>query len=351
MRAYTPGKQPTEIGWVKLNTNEAPYGPSPRAVEAISKAAGRLGRYPPPTSAPLREALARKHGLSARQVIVGNGSDDLLNLLFRAYSGPDIPAGLISPCYSLYPVLAAAQETPLKTLRFTRDFQLPLEAIAESGVNLFFLTSPNAPTGVGFSTEEIRRLAKAFPGLLVVDEAYAAFAPENAAELVRERENVAVVRTFSKSHALAGLRVGYLLASESVIAMLDRVRDSYNVDLLAQVGALAALEDEAYYAPRIAGVIEAREALAKEFRERGWFVYPSRANFLFAEPRQGEEAPSRELASELFQHLLARRVLVRAFPADALTASFLRFTMGTAEENQLLLEAIDSWMSLPAKPA
>jgi histidinol-phosphate aminotransferase len=185
LHAYTPGLQPTEPGWVKLNTNECPYPPSPRVAEAILREVGPEGAslrlYPDPTSAALRAAVAKLHGLVASQVCIGNGSDDILNLLVRCYCGPGADAGFTLPSYSLYPVLIGIQDGAATRIPFDRTMRLPVEEIASSGANIFFLTSPNAPTGVGFPNSEFERILQSFRGILVVDEAYAPFADENMA--------------------------------------------------------------------------------------------------------------------------------------------------------------------------
>ncbi|MDE3084368.1 MAG: aminotransferase class I/II-fold pyridoxal phosphate-dependent enzyme, partial [Verrucomicrobiota bacterium] len=279
LHAYTPGLQPGEPGWVKLNTNENPYPPSPRVVEALRREIGADGAalrlYPNPASAPLRAALARAHGVESENVFVGNGSDDVLNLLVRCFVEPgrarpsfaeasEGEAGFTLPSYSLYPVLVEIQDGRSQAIEFDRSMKLPLEKIAASKAKAFFLTSPNAPTGVGFANAEIEKILAVFRGILIVDEAYAAFARENAAPLLAKQPRLIVTRTFSKSHSLAGIRVGYALAHPDVIGLLDRVKDSYNVSRLAQVAGLAALEDPGYYAPLVRRV--------KATRDRVWRI-------------------------------------------------------------------------------
>jgi histidinol-phosphate aminotransferase len=252
LHAYTPGLQPTEPGWVKLNTNECPYPPSPRVAEALRREIGEDGAslrlYPDPKSIPLRRAVAQAHGLREENVCIGNGSDDILNLLVRCYCGGEAAAGFTWPSYSLYPVLVGIQDGRTLVVEFDRTMALPAAKIAASRASVFFLTSPNAPTGVGFSNGEIEGLLQSFGGLLVVDEAYAPFAREDAISLLERHPRLVVVRTLSKALALAGIRVGYALARPEVIDLLDRVRDSYNVSRLSQAAALAALGDPDYYA-------------------------------------------------------------------------------------------------------
>jgi histidinol-phosphate aminotransferase len=349
LHAYTPGLQPGETGWVKLNTNECPYPPSPRVAAAITAEVGdgsRLRLYPNPEARALRETVARVHGhrLTAANVCIGNGSDDILNLLVRAYCGSGYDAGWLQPSYSLYPVLVAIQDGVLRTVPFDRSMRLPVEAIANSGAQLFFLTSPNAPTGVGFSRDEIAAVLERFPGLLVVDEAYAPFASEDAAPLLTKYPNLLIARTLSKAHALAGIRVGYALGHPDVIGMLDRVRDSYNVNRLSQAAAIAALEDIDYYAGIITKVRQTRDYYAQVWAERGWFVYPSQTNFLFVEVRNAKGECGAAVARSSYDFLYRNKVLVRYFGNHALTESFLRITVGTDEEMMTLDETLQSWL-------
>jgi histidinol-phosphate aminotransferase len=356
LHAYTPGLQPTEPGWVKLNTNECPYPPSPRVAEALRREIGEDGAslrlYPNPASVALRRAVAKLHGLREENVCIGNGSDDILNLLVRCYCGPEAAAGFTWPSYSLYPVLVGIQDGRTRVIEFDRSMRLPVERIAASGASIFFLTSPNAPTGVGFSAAEIEALLQAFGGLLVVDEAYAPFAREDAIPLLARHPRLVVVRTLSKAFALAGLRVGYALAHPEIIGLLDRVRDSYNVNRLSQAAALAALGDGDYYAGLISRIRETRDRCRREWSEkRGWFTYPSEANFLFTEPRDAQGRTGPAVAKSAYDFLCARRVLVRHFPSHALTAPFLRISIGTDGDMLVLNESLDAWQQAAAPNA
>jgi histidinol-phosphate aminotransferase len=349
LHAYTPGFQPSETEWVKLNTNECPYPPSPRVAQAIrdmlSDDGDALRLYPSPTSAPLREQIARIHDLDTTNVIVGNGSDDILNLLVRVFGDPKAPIGFTLPSYSLYPVLIGIQDGGTDIIDFDRSMRLPVEKIAASSARAFFLTSPNAPTGVGFSNDEIEQVLKTFSGILVVDEAYAPFAEENATELLARYSNLVVVRTLSKAHALAGIRLGYALASAETIGLLDRVRDSYNVNRLSQVAGAAALSDLDYYVGIIGKIKRTRDYWATEWASKDWFIYPSSANFLFVEPRNQAGKVGAEVAAALFEFLKTRRILVRAFPSHTLTASFLRISVGSDDEMLAVEEAFQAWLT------
>jgi len=381
LHAYTPGLQPIEPGWIKLNTNECAYPPSPAVAAAITAELGAgaasLRLYPEPTSAALRAAIAAHHNreasaaapcaaplaLRAENVCVGNGSDDILNLLVRCFCDPVSAsrsatardaagagsaaarrAGFSFPCYSLYPVLVGIAGGQSIEIPFDRSMRLPLEQIAASGASIFFLTSPNAPTGVGFSAAQIEAVLAAYDGLLVVDEAYAPFADENAVALLARHPRLVVVRTFSKAYALAGIRVGYCLAHADVVALLDRVRDSYNVNRLSQAAALAALGDAPYYADVLARIRTTRQTALTHFAARGWFCYPSQANFLFVEPRNARGEAGAAVSQSAYDFLCARRILVRHFPKHPLTAPFLRITVGTDQEMLTLFHTFDEWL-------
>ena len=348
LHAYTPGLQPTDPGWVKLNTNECPYSPSPRVADAIRRELGDDGAslrlYPNPRSSPLRAAVARLHGLVEENVCIGNGSDDILTMLVRAFCGDAAPLGFTVPSYSLYPVLVEIQNGRAEAIELDRAMQLPVERIHGSSARAFVLTSPNAPTGVGFANAELARALEGFRGLFVVDEAYAAFAREHAVPLLARHRQLVVVRTLSKAYALAGIRVGYALADASVIDVLDRVRDSYNVSRLSQAAAIAAIEDHQYFESLVARVVATRDAFMADLTaRRRWFTYESQANFVFTEPvsSRGERGPA--VARSAYEYLFANQVLVRYFPNHPLTASFLRISIGTDAEMAVLRERLDAW--------
>ncbi|MDG2166924.1 MAG: histidinol-phosphate transaminase [Opitutales bacterium] len=346
LHAYVPGKQPQDADWIKLNTNENPYPPSPRVAEAIAKEAGDpLRKYPNPICATLREELAQHFHLpSADWAFVGNGSDEILNLLIRIFCDEEKSAGYMVPSYSLYPVLLAIQNAKQVSVDFDGSMTLPVEEVANCGANLFFLTSPNAPTGVGFTTDTIRSLAEQYEGILVVDEAYGAFAEETAISLVEEFPNLCVTRTFSKSHSLAGMRVGYLLGNPELIDLLDKVRDSYNVNRISQVAGLAALSDVEYYDGLIGKIKETRDRYKKLWEGLGWFSYPSQANLIFTQPvnSRGETGP--EVAKSLFDFLFGEKILVRYFGNDTRTDSFLRISVSSESEMETLNNKIDQWL-------
>jgi histidinol-phosphate aminotransferase len=283
--------------------------------------------------------------LREENVIVGNGSDDILNLIVRTFVAADAPAGFTFPSYSLYPVLVGIQDGRTTLIEFDRSMKLPIDRIAASTARAFFLTSPNAPTGVAFTNAEIEQILARFSGLLIVDEAYAPFAKENAIELLPRHPRLVVVRTLSKAYALAGIRVGYALAHSEAVNLLDRVRDSYNVSRLSQAAAIAAIGDPTYYNGVIATIIATRDAAVKYFTtQRTWFTYPSQANFIFTEPKnaRGEAGPS--VAKSAYDFLVSRKILVRYFASHALTDSFLRISVGTDEEMLVLQHTLDAWL-------
>lgn len=340
LHPYVPGRQPEGDGWIKLNTNELPYPPSPRVAEAIAKEGSRLPKYPSPDSRALRAAIGELHGLAPESVFVGNGSDEVLALLVRAFAGRERPVGQTAPGYSLYPVLAAAEQAPVETVELTSDFSLPLAAISRLRASLFFLTSPNAPLGVGFPLEAIAKAAEAFDGIFVADEAYVDFAEGSAVSLLSKLSSLVVTRTFSKSYGLAGLRVGYALAHPTIIGILDRIRDSYNVNRLSQAGALAALRDQDGLHERVGRVKATRARVGRQLEEDGWEVLPSQTNFIFARPPAG----TAEAAEAAFRHLESARILVRYFPGSPLTANGLRITIGTDSEMDRCLEELSAWL-------
>ncbi len=332
LEAYTPGEQPDGPGWVKLNTNEFPYPAAPAVLEAIVREAADTVRvYPNPTSAPLRAALGARHGVEPDRVLVGNGSDEILRLIAHAFLGPERPLAMVRPTYTLYEVLAAQFEAPVQVHPLEGETELP-ETLFTGDWAACFLPAPNPPLGTVFARERLERLAEA-GGLLVLDGAYVDFAPgHDPIEWLREHPAVIHTRTFSKSFGLAGMRVGYAVGPRPLIAALEKLRDSYNVNRVSQAAALAAVGAGDYYAARCAEIIQSREALAGELTRRGFKVAPSQGNFLFAR---------RADAFELYQRLKGRRILVRHFAHSGLERG-VRITIGTPAENAALLAGIDA---------
>jgi histidinol-phosphate aminotransferase len=338
LEGYTPGEQPDDPSIIKLNTNENPYPPSPKVAEALrSMDPSRLSRYPDPVCRKLREQLADLHGCRLEQVFVGNGSDEVLALCTRAFVENDGTIGFFDPTYSLYTVLARIRGVGEHVLSLKEDFSWPIdeaaaELAADEACSLFFFTNPNAPTGRLCPREEVRRFCSAFRGVVVVDEAYVDFAEECCDQLALELDNVIVARTFSKSYSLAGLRVGYAIAGAPLVEALYKIKDSYNVDGIAQRVALAAVEDVGVMEENAARIVATRERLAGRLGELGFSVCPSQANFLFVEP-------SGMGAKEMFDALRARRILVRYFPGER-TGRFLRITVGSDADVDRLLDVV-----------
>ena len=332
---YTAGEQPKVPGLIKLNTNENPYPPSPRVAEALAGLTPRLRLYPDMEATALREAIAQVHGLSPEQVFCGNGSDEVLAFSFAAFfagkrvTGPDIT-------YSFYPVYAGLCGADWHTVPLREDFTVDHQSLCQG--TPIALANPNAPTGLLLPQSDIEQLARhtrEHGAVLLVDEAYAAFSPDNALPLLRTYDNVLIVRTFSKSHGLAGLRVGYALGHPRLIDALRRVRDSFNsypLDLLAQIGAAAAVQDTAYTEETVRRVVTVRDQTRERLLAAGIPVLRSATNFLFVRAARTDAAPVQ-------QALRQEGILVRHFSAPRLQP-WLRVTVGTAEEMERVTEAL-----------
>jgi len=333
MEAYVPGYQPKGPGYVKLNTNENPYPPSPRALEAVSNACGEALRlYPDPTGRPFREQAARTLGTVPERILCANGSDELLTMALRSFCGEGQAVAFPSPSYSLYPTLAQIQGARPVAVEFPEDYSVP-DGLAEAGAPLTLLCNPNAPSGTRAPAEQVARLAERVAGVLLVDEAYVAFADEDCLALVEQCENVVVARTLSKSHSLAGLRFGFAVAREHLIEGMAKVKDSYNVDRLALAGAAAAIADTEWTAANVQRIRATRTRLAEGLAELGFSCWPSQANFVFA------RVPPGSAAAEVYRRLFDRKILVRYWDAPRLS-DCLRITVGTDEQIATLLEAL-----------
>ena len=344
-KPYIPGEQPSSAErTIKLNTNENPYPPSPTAGDKAAEEIKKLNLYPNPKSNQLRKVIASLHQISMEQVIVGNGSDDLLNLCVRAFADSNRSVGMLDPSYSLYEVLASIQGSQLTRIPFASDdFELPLKKVTNCSANLFFLTSPHAPSGRAYQLELLDSVAGNFNGVLVIDEAYADFAQENAIPLLAKYPNVIITRTLSKSYSLAGLRVGYAMGNPSVIQVLDRIREVYNLDRIAQAIAQAALEDQKYFKETKQKIIESRIWISDIFAEWGWRMIPSATNFIFCKPLDHSGTGGAQIANSLYSFLSTRGILVRYFPQNKLTESYIRISIGMPEEMSMLISTIKEW--------
>lgn len=335
---YIPGEQPKIANLIKLNTNESPYGPSPKVLAAIQEATNDdLRLYPDPQGLELKSALARHCGLHPENIFVGNGSDEVLALAFQAFFRqhsqpllfPDIT-------YSFYPVYCQLYDVDYQTIPLDDQLNLNLDDYSATNGGIIF-PNPNAPTGKALPLAEIRTLLQRNrDSVLLVDEAYVDFGTESATQLVNEFPNLLVTQTFSKSWALAGLRVGFAVGSPELIEGLNRVKDSFNsypLDRLALVGAQAALEDPDYYADLCQTLINAREAVTQELNSLGFQVLPSQANFVFA------RTPASIDAAELSRRLRQNALLVRHFNKPRID-QYLRITLGTEEQNKQLIQVL-----------
>ena len=337
MAGYVPGFQPPDIAsWIKLNTNENPYPPSPKVKEAILAELGDdaalLRTYPSASNEKLREAAAALYGFDPSWIIMANGSDEVLNNLIRACAGEGEEIAYVHPSYSYYATLAEIQGAKIRTFGLTDDLQQIADFPERYTGKLFFLTTPNSPLGLSFSLAYIEELATRCDGLLVVDEAYADFNTFNALELVKRHENVVVTRTLSKSYALAGMRLGLAIARPEIIAALDKIRDHYNLDRLAQAACVAALQDQDYFKKQRDQVVATRKFFVTELQSLGYAVLESAGNFVFASP------PDRN-GRRVYDGLYARKILVRHF-SDPLLCHGLRISIGTREEMEQTLRAL-----------
>lgn len=344
MAGYTPGEQPQSGGVLKLNTNENPYPPSPKALEAMRKVldehgAERLRRYPEPLGDRFRATAARVLGVQPGNILIGNGSDDILTILTRAL----VPEGgrvlSMEPSYLLYGTLASLQGATLQEVSFAPGWDLP-EPWPQPGANLVFLPNPNSPSGTLVGLDRIRKLLPQLRAPLVLDEAYVDFAPVSGLELVREGLPVIVTRSLSKGYALAGLRFGFAIADAALVKELEKVKDSYNCDALSLAGAEAALADQEWLADTRARVLASRAHLEKGLEHLGFSVTPSQANFVWCRHPQ-------HAAKTLFDGLKAQNIFVRLM-RYAGHPDGIRITVGTPEGTQRVLDTLAGLVGRPA---
>jgi histidinol-phosphate aminotransferase len=347
LQPYVYGEQPKVKGLIKLNTNENPYPPSPIVMAAVKAAVdGRLRLYPNPTAQALREKLAKLHGCHADNIIVGNGSDELLAMATRAFVEPKQEKGerrkekatvqYFHPSYSLYPVLADIHGAMKNAVPLKSDFSLPSMAeLKRDGIWRFdaaltYITTPNAPSGRGYSTKELESLCRAQRGVVVLDEAYVDFAKENVMKLALKYSHVLVARTFSKAYSICFQRVGYFVGHHDLIAALHKIRDSYNVNGLGQIAAEATLNNLPYYRANFRRIIVTREGLSRELTKLGFRVFPSQANFILAQPPLFS-------AKDWLEKFRDRKILVRWFDFHGVK-KYLRITIGSPAEVKALVK-------------
>jgi histidinol-phosphate aminotransferase len=330
MHGYVPGEQPKDPSIIKLNTNENPYPPSPEVIRVLQEGAHeKLRLYPDPVCTRLREAIAALHDCTPEQVLVGNGSDEVLALCTRAFVENDGSIGWFVPSYSLYPVLADIRDVETRPVDLGEGFEWSMPD--EYHADLFFITNPNAPTAMMHDLQVVADFCEQFKGIVVLDEAYVDFADEHGMDLALSMPNVLVARTLSKSYSLAGIRCGYLVGPEDLIAALYKIKDSYNLNMLTQSAALAAIQDQAHMRANVARIRATRDRLIDALKARGWQLEASSANFVWAKPARP--------APEVFERLRAAGIVVRYFPGPR-TGDFIRITIGTDEAIDRLLMVV-----------
>ena len=333
---YTPGEQPRDMQYVKLNTNESPFPPSKMAIEAAARAAERLQLYNDPTCRALTDKLAEVYGVSPDEVIVTNGSDEVLDFAFQAFADADVPAVFADITYGFYPVFAQRNGLPYRILPLREDFTLDITDYFDLGRALIVIANPNAPTGIALSRDEIEQILVRNPdSVVVVDEAYVDFGGESCVPLVKKYDNLLVTQTFSKSRSLAGGRLGFGIGCRERIAELHTIRYStnpYNVNAMTQAAGLGVLCDEEYTKKNCATVVENRAWTTTELQARGFEVLPSKTNFVFAKhPRVSGEV--------IYTELKSRGVLVRHFTSERI-CEFKRITIGSKEQMAALIKTI-----------
>lgn len=341
---YTPGFQPKATEVIKLNTNENPYPPSPRVMQTLARIKPeQLRRYPDPLGNAFREAAAELNGVRFENIMCCNGGDDLLSIAIRAFCDETRPLAYPVPTYSLYPVLAKLQNCETIEVPFDAKFDLPAE-LATTGAALTIVCNPNAPTGTSVPVEELASLADRLTGVLLIDEAYVDFAEQNCTSLIKDFDNVIVLRSLSKGYSLAGLRFGYAIAQEDLIDGLVKVKDSYNVDALALALATAAIEDQACFRQNVERIKHDRQVLTKQLRALGFTVADSSTNFVFAQVGARDLSPSSPSAARIHEQLAGRNIFVRYWNDPGIQDK-LRISVGTREQNEKLISALKEILS------
>ncbi len=336
-KGYEPGFQPAETDVIKLNTNENPYPPSPAVMDAIRDISEeQMRRYPDPHGNKFRKAAAEVNGVGPDYIMCCNGGDELLKIAIRAFCDENRPLAYPVPTYSLYPVLANLQNCKAIEVPFDSEFNLPAK-LASADAALTIVCNPNAPTGSFVSVDEMKSLAGKLSGVLLIDEAYVDFAQDNCAALVKDFDNVIILRSMSKGYCLAGIRFGYAIAQPALIAGLMKVKDSYNVDAAATAAATAAIRDQSYFQQNIKKVKDERARLTQQLRDLGLDVPDSSGNFVLAKCKNHK-------AVEIYEKLVERKIYVRYFDYPNLNDK-LRITVGTSEQNDKLLVALKKILS------
>lgn len=333
MAGYVPGEQPQDGQFIKLNTNENPYPPSPAVAQAIAETVARLQKYPDPSAGPFRRRAAEVLGVDPGWILCGNGSDDILTIVTRALVGQGQLLRLPYPSYILYKTLAGLQGARSEEVSFNTDWSLPAAfGQGRDDLKLVFLANPNSPSGTVVPPEQVLEIAEQLPCPLLVDEAYADFAETNCVSLVAKCEKIMVSRTFSKSYSLAGLRFGYIVAQPQMIAQLEKMKDSYNCDALAIAGAAAAIGDQEWRRTNRAKILATRERMTPELRKLGFVTPDSQANFVWCTHPILPVKP-------IYEQLKRQRILVRYMNYLG-WGDGLRITVGTDAEVDACLEKL-----------
>ncbi len=334
---YIPGLQPDKLDIVKLNTNENPYPPSPAVLEVIRNiSAEQIRRYPQPQANNFRKAAAQVFKISAENIICTNGGDELLSIAIRAFCDENRPLAYPVPTYSLYPVLAELHNCPTIEIAFDEEYNLPAK-LAKTGSALTIVCNPNAPSGSFISPDELASLADEISGVLLIDEAYVDFAKDNCLGLLAKFDNVIILRTLSKGYSLAGIRFGFAFAHRRLIEGLLKLKDSYNVDAIANEAAAAAIQDQVYFRNTVEKIKARRKKLTEQLKALGFDVPDSQANFLLAK-YDGTDA------LHLYEKLVKRGIYIRYFAYPGLKDK-LRITVGTPEQNDKLISALKEILS------
>lgn len=335
LEAYTPGEQPKDMKYIKLNTNESPYPPSPSVLRAVEEEAARLQLYSDPECTPLVAESAKVFGIKKEQILMTNGSDEILNFAFMAFSDKEHPIVFPDVTYGFYPVFARLNEIPYEEIPLRSDFSIDVDAFCGINKNIV-IANPNAPTGIALPLSDIERIVSSNPdSVVIIDEAYVDFGAQSAISLVNKYDNLIVTGTFSKSRSLAGARLGFGIACESLIADLNTIKYStnpYNVNRMTMAAGFHALLDNDYYMQNCKRICESRGWTATRLREMGFRMTDSSANFLFVESDEVS-------GEELYRRLKARGILIRHFSKPRIS-NFNRITIGTPEEMKALTDAV-----------
>lgn len=331
-KGYVPGFQPESTDIVKLNTNENPYPPSPEVMKVLADIkAEQLRRYPDPSGNKFRQASAELNGVSVENIMCCNGGDDLLTIALRCFCDSERAVAYPVPTYSLYPVLAKLQDCQAIEVKLDKEFNLPAK-LSNTGAALTIVCNPNAPTGSFINVDELASLADEVKGILLIDEAYVDFSEENCAGLIKKFDNVIILRSMSKGYSLAGMRFGYAIAAANLIKGMMKVKDSYNVDVVAIATATAAIKDQQYFKTNIEKIKKERKRITEELGKLGFEIPKSFANFVLAKCKNYK-------ANEIYDKLVQRNIYIRHFDLPGLTDR-LRITVGKENQNDKLLSAL-----------